>query len=42
METERPKVLEVAKNILIGTGIILLAFVAADVALLKTGIYMTS
>lgn len=42
METEKPKVLEIAKNVLIGAGIIILAFAAADVALLKTGIYMSS
>jgi hypothetical protein len=41
-ESGPSKILEVAKNIAIGAGIIVLAFAAADVALLKTGLLMTS
>ena len=41
-EREGNKIWEITKNVAIGAGIILVAFAAADVVLLKTGLYMTS
>ena len=41
-EKEKSKIWEVTKNAIIGAGIIVLAFVAADAVLLNTGLYMTA
>jgi hypothetical protein len=41
-EREGSKIWEITKNVAIGAGIILVAFAAADIVLLKTGLFMTS